>query len=89
LDLPPLQALEMNATQHHTLWLRGGFHNSLLATSDAQSLDWRQNFISTYQQREPPSKSSRLPSQTLRRLWTMLAHLQCGLLDVSQGPRAS
>lgn len=84
LELPPLQALEMPANQHHTLWLRGGFPNSLLAASDAKSLDWRQNLISTYLERELPSYGSRLPAQTLRRLWTMLAHLQGGLLDVSQ-----
>jgi len=84
LELPPLQALELDAAQHHTLWLRGGFPNSLLASSDAKSINWRQNLISTYLERELPSYGSRLPAQTLRRLWTMLAHLQGSLLDVSQ-----
>ncbi|MDO9602093.1 MAG: ATP-binding protein, partial [Rhodocyclaceae bacterium] len=84
LELPPLQTLELAEDQQNTLWLRGGFPNSLLASSDAKSLDWRQNLISTYLERELPSYGSRLPAQTLRRLWTMLAHLQGGLLDVSQ-----
>ena len=84
LELPPLQALELGEEQHNTLWLRGGFPNSLLASSDAKSLHWRQNLISTYLERELPSYGSRLPAQTLRRLWTMLAHLQGSLLDVSQ-----
>jgi predicted AAA+ superfamily ATPase len=84
LELPPLQALELGKEQQNTLWLRGGFPNSLLASSDAKSLDWRQNLISTYLERELPSYGSRLPAQTLRRLWTMLAHLQGSLLDVSQ-----
>jgi len=84
LELPPLQARELGEKQQNTLWLRGGFPNSLLASSDAKSLDWRQNLISTYLERELPSYGSRLPAQTLRRLWTMLAHLQGGLLDVSQ-----
>jgi len=84
LELPPLQALELPEVQQHTAWLRGGFPNSLVARSDAKSLEWRQNLISTYLERELPSYGSRLPAQTLRRLWTMLAHLQGGLLDVSQ-----
>jgi predicted AAA+ superfamily ATPase len=84
LELPPLQMPELPANQQNTLWLRGGFPNSLLASSDSKSLDWRQNLISTYLERELPSHGSRLPAQTLRRLWTRLAHLQGGLLDVSQ-----
>lgn len=84
LELPPLQLLELPADQQNTLWLRGGFPDSFLASSDTKSVDWRQNLISTYLERELPSHGTRLPAQTLRRLWTMLAHLQGGLLDVSQ-----
>jgi len=84
LELPPLQLSELSLDQQNHLWLRGGFPNSLLASSDSKSLDWRQNFITTYLERELPSYGARLPAQTLRRLWTMLAHLQGSLLDVSQ-----
>ena len=84
LELPSLQLPEVAEDQQNRLWLRGGFPNSLLASNDSKSLDWRQNLISTYLERELPSYGSRLPAQTLRRLWTMLAHLQGGLLDVSQ-----
>lgn len=84
LELPPLQLTELPAEQQNRLWLRGGFPNSLLASADSKSLDWRQHLISTYLERELPSYGARLPAQTLRRLWTMLAHLQGGLLDASQ-----
>lgn len=84
LELPPLQVQELAEGQQNRVWLRGGFPNSLLSRSDAQSLDWRQNLISTYIERELPSYGSRLPTQTVRRLWTMVGHLQGGLLDVSQ-----
>ncbi len=84
LELPPLQALELGAEQQNRLWLRGGFPNSLLAASESKSMDWRLHLISTYLERELPSYGSRLPAQTLRRLWTMLAHWQGSLLDVSQ-----
>ena len=44
---------------------------------------WRQNLINTYLQRDMPAYGSRIPAETLRRLWMMLAHQQGGLLDVS------
>lgn len=91
LELPPLQVLELGiepsneqaSDQQNKLWLRGGFPNSFLASSAAKSLDWRHNLVSNYLERELPSYGSRLPAQSLRRLWTMIAHLQGGLLDVS------
>jgi predicted AAA+ superfamily ATPase len=84
LELSPLHWLEVDADHQSSLWLRGGFPASLLATSTAKSLAWRQNLISTYLERDLPSYGARLPAQTLRRLWTMLAHKQGGMLDVSQ-----
>ncbi len=84
LELPPLQVLEVGADQQDALWLRGGFPNSFLAPSQPKSLTWRQNLIKTYLERDIPSFGVRIPAETLRRLWTMLAHQQGGLLDVSQ-----
>jgi uncharacterized protein len=46
-------------------------------------MGWRQNLINTYLQRDIPFYGARIPAETLRRLWTMLAHNQGGLLDVS------
>lgn len=66
------------------LWLRGGFPDSTLANSDEHSLIWRQNFIKTYLERDIPQLGPRIPSETLRRFWTMLAHLQGSLVNASQ-----
>jgi uncharacterized protein len=43
IDLPPIDALEVGvpAKNLYKLWVRGGFPNSLLARSDADSLRWR------------------------------------------------
>lgn len=70
------------------LWLRGGFPQSFMAPSAAKSLAWRHNLITTYLERDLPSYGARLPAQTLRRLWAMLAHSHGGLFDVSQLSRA-
>lgn len=57
-----------------SLWLRGGFPRSFLATSDRLSWEWRENFTSTYLERDIPQFGIRVGASTLRRFWTMLAH---------------
>ncbi|HFB39440.1 MAG TPA: DUF4143 domain-containing protein, partial [Oceanithermus sp.] len=74
LELSPFDALEVPDLDR--LWLRGGFPPSYLAPSDEQSLIWRKDFLRTYLEREIPFFGGRLPAATLRRFWTMLAHLQ-------------
>lgn len=66
------------------LWLRGGFPDSLTATSDAASAQWRADLIRSYLERDVPMFAPRLPAETLRRLWTMLAHTSGGLLNASR-----
>ena len=70
-------------TKMDQLWMRGGFPDSLLANTDDQSLLWRKNFIKTYIERDIPQLGSRIPAETLRRFWTMLAHLQGSILNAS------
>ncbi|MFN4233031.1 ATP-binding protein [Thermus sp.] len=84
LELAPLDPLEVGPEEQERLWLRGGFPESFLAPSDAQSLRWRQDFLHTYLEREIPALGGRLPAETLRRLLTMLAHLQGETLHLSR-----
>lgn len=84
LDIGPIHALEWPADDLDTLWLRGGFPDSLLAGSDAASLRWREDFVRRYLQREVPMFAPRLPAETIGRLWTMLAHQQGALLQQSR-----
>ncbi|RYF65357.1 MAG: ATP-binding protein [Cytophagaceae bacterium] len=73
-----------NTDKQDVLWLRGGFPDSYLSRTDTTSFTWRQNFISTYLERDVPQFGPRIPAVTLRRLWTMLAHNQGGQLNVAQ-----
>ena len=66
------------------LWLRGGFPDSLLATDDAASLRWRKAFIRSYLERDVPMFAPRMPSATIGRLWTMLAHGQGTMLNTAR-----
>jgi len=88
LELAPFDAGEVGPSRLEALWLRGGFPESLLADSDAASLRWRVDFIRTYLERDIPQLGPRIPAETLRRLWTMLAHQQGGLLNAAALARA-
>ena len=65
------------------MWLRGGYPQSYLAASDADSMALRRDFIRSYLEREVAVFGPRIPAATLERLWTMLAHLQGTMLNAS------
>lgn len=57
-----------------TLWQRGGFPASYLARSDVASFRWRRDFIQTFVERDLPQLGIQIPSVTLWRFWSMIAH---------------
>ena len=86
-ELPGLNALEVGSGRD-SLWIRGGFPDAFTARSDTASARWRLNFIRTYLERDIPQFGVRVPAETLRRFWTMLAHCQGGLLNASDLARS-
>ena len=56
------------------LWLRGGLPESFVAASDETSNRWRDDYISTFLERDLAALGFRFPATTMRRFWTMLAH---------------
>ena len=71
---------------HHQsiLWLRGGFPDSFLAGSDADSMKWRHDFISDFLQRDlAVLAESRLSPQQLRRLLLVLANANAQAINAS------
>lgn len=66
------------------LWLTGGFPNSFLAPSLETSMLWRQAFIRSYLERDIPLFGLRVPSHTLERFLTLLAHLHGSLVNASK-----
>ena len=85
-ELTPLLAEEVAAKKRgdrDRLWLRGGFPDSFLAADEAASVEWREEFIGTYLERDIPLLGPRIPAETLRRFWTMLAHEQGTLLNAA------
>jgi len=84
VELAPFDITEVGAHELDRLWIRGGFPEGFLAKSEEASLRWRRDFIRTYLERDIPQLGPRIPAETLRRLWTMLAHGQGGLLNAAQ-----
>ncbi|MCK9618830.1 MAG: ATP-binding protein [Lentimicrobiaceae bacterium] len=87
LELAPFNLIETRHLPADELWVRGGFPESLLASSAARSLRWRQDFIRSYLERDIPQFGPRIAAETLRRFWGMLAHHQGGLLNTAQFAR--
>src|SRR5208283_2165762 len=85
LELTPFLAEEVSAVSQSVdrLWTRGGFPDSYLAKEDVSSFRWRTAFIQTYLERDIPALGPRIPAETLRRFWTMLAGAQGSILNHS------
>ncbi|HEV3458207.1 MAG TPA: ATP-binding protein, partial [Thermoanaerobaculia bacterium] len=65
---------EVGVDVRDRLWVRGGFPRSFLSESDDESAEWRRGFIRTFLERDLPQLGVTIPTETLRRFWTMLAH---------------
>lgn len=88
LELTPFHLREPTAQSVESLWLRGGFPESLLAANEAASLRWRRDFIRTYLERDIPQFGRRIAAETLRRFWIMLAHRQAAPLNLAELARS-
>lgn len=82
VELGPLNLVEAGRENLNALWVGGGFPDAFIG--GGTGLDWRKDFIRTYLERDIPALGSRIPAETLRRFWTMLAHDQAQLFNASQ-----
>jgi predicted AAA+ superfamily ATPase len=86
--LPGLNLGEVGARRLERLWLRGRFPRSFLAKSQADSDEWRHNFIRTFLERDLPSFGLSLSAETLYRFWSMLAHYHGQVWNSSEFARS-
>jgi hypothetical protein len=84
VELAGLHRLEVPPALWDGLWVRGGFPQSLMAATDADSVLWRRDFTRTYLERDVAQFAPRIGAELLRRFWTMLAHLQASTLNMAQ-----
>ena len=79
---------EVGAEHYRKLWIRGAFPRSYLAPDEEVSYQWRDDFIKTFLERDIPQLGSSIPSETLRRFWTMLAHYHGQFWNASEFARS-
>jgi len=65
---------EVGEEHEEKLWLRGSFPRAYLASTEASSVRWREEFIRTFLERDLPQLGIKVPAITMRRFWMMLAH---------------
>lgn len=87
-ELGGLALDEVGPAQRDARWLRGGFPRSFLAPSIADSAEWRRSFVRTFLERDVPELGIRIPSTTLRRFWSMIAHYHAQTWNAAELARA-
>lgn len=87
-ELPCLSLAETGPDRADLLWLRGGFPRSFTARSHVQSYRWRRDFVATFLERDMPGLGIAIPSNTMERFWTMIAHYHAQLWNGSELGRA-
>lgn len=65
---------EVGAQAQNMLWRRGGFPLSFTAPDEEISWEWRRDFIRTFLERDIPQFGFSIPSTSLFRFWSLLAH---------------
>lgn len=88
IELPGLRLEELGRQAMRRHWLRGGFPPAYLARTLGDSLDWRQQFIQTFLERDLPQLGVSIPAQALLRFWTMLAHYHGSLWNAAEPARS-
>ena len=71
-----------------TLWMRGGLPPSFTSKSEPKSLQWRNQYIATFLERDIPQLGINIPARTLHRFWTMLAHYHGQIINYSELSRS-
>lgn len=78
-ELAGLQGFALNK-----LWERGGFPASYLAPDNKFSLRWRSNYIRTFFEQDIPQLGIKIPSNMLRRFFTLCAHMTGQVINFSK-----
>jgi hypothetical protein len=84
IEMAGFSPRETGWNKQERLWVRGGFPPSFLAATDKDSLVWRDHFIQTFLERDIPQMEIRVPSATLGRFWSMVAHYHGQVWNASE-----
>lgn len=88
VDVTGFSLRELAAPDLSRLWWRGGFPRAYLASDDAATRQWHDDFFRTFLERDIPQLGIQVPATTLRRFWTMVAHFHAQILNQAELARA-
>jgi len=78
---------EVGAQAQNALWRRGGFPLSFIAPSEEASMEWRKDFVSSFLERDIPQFGFSIPSASLFRFWSLLAHYHGQVWNAAEAAR--
>jgi len=73
MELPGFRVCDVGPTALDDLWTKGALPPAF-TESESRSIRWRDDYISTFLERDLANLGVRVPATLMRRLWTMLAH---------------
>lgn len=82
-SLGGLRLTDVGAENMHRLWLQGAMPRAYVLDA-SQSRLWMSNYVTTLLERDFPQLGIQIPSDTLRRFWTMLSHYHGQILNLSE-----
>jgi predicted AAA+ superfamily ATPase len=74
IDVPGLALTDVGVEMVDRLWWRGGYPRAYLAESDAEARQWQEDLERTVMERDLAVVAPNLPTATMRRFWSMVAH---------------
>jgi hypothetical protein len=78
---------EVGANVQSLHWRRGGYPLSFTAPSEETSLEWRRDFVRTFLERDIPQFGFNIPSTSLFRFWSLLAHYHGQVWNAAEAAR--
>jgi uncharacterized protein len=84
IELRGFDTSEVGTAERDRLWVRGGFPRSFLAKNDVDSYRWRQQFISTFLERDLGVLGFGMAPKAMERFWKMLSHYHGQIWNASE-----
>ncbi len=88
IELNGFNLTEIPNKNQNRLWMRGGFPDAYLAMDDEIWMQWLDNFIGTYIERDLPMLGLDVSPNILRNLWMMIAHTHGNVVNYSNISRS-
>jgi hypothetical protein len=82
IELTPFSIDETGESEK--LWVRGGYPRSFLANNESESSRWREDYVTTFLERDIPLLGFQIPPEQIRRFWQMLTHFHGQIFNATE-----